>query len=76
MKNTPEPPATVAEYIRQQDRKTETVLRKLRAVILKAAPGESGDEEKVDEPTGEALMTRTRLERACLARGRTQGMGR
>ena len=32
-------PSTVAEYIARQDKKTQAVLRKLRAVILKNAPG-------------------------------------
>ena len=32
-------PVTVAEYIGQQDRKTQAILKKLRATILKTAPG-------------------------------------
>ena len=39
MKNRGEAPATAAEYIARQDKKTQAVLRKLRAVILKNAPG-------------------------------------
>ena len=39
MKNRVEAPATAAEYIARQDKKTQAVLRKLRAVILKNAPG-------------------------------------
>ena len=38
MKNTPIPPATVAEYIDRWDPHTRAVLRKLRATIRKAAP--------------------------------------
>jgi uncharacterized protein YdhG (YjbR/CyaY superfamily) len=38
MKGKAEAPATVAEYIARQDRTTQGVLKKLRAVILKAAP--------------------------------------
>jgi uncharacterized protein YdhG (YjbR/CyaY superfamily) len=34
-----EAPNTVREYIGQQDKKTQAILRKLRATILKAAPG-------------------------------------
>ncbi len=36
---TTTPPATVAEYIAQQPPKTRAVLKKLRALILKTAPG-------------------------------------
>jgi uncharacterized protein YdhG (YjbR/CyaY superfamily) len=39
MQTKAEPPATVAEYIGQQDKKTQAVLKKLRTVILKNAPG-------------------------------------
>jgi uncharacterized protein YdhG (YjbR/CyaY superfamily) len=38
MRGKPEAPVTVAEYIARQDRKTQAILKKLRAVILKAAP--------------------------------------
>jgi uncharacterized protein YdhG (YjbR/CyaY superfamily) len=39
MKGKAEAPATVAEYVARQDRKTQAILRKLRAVIMKNAPG-------------------------------------
>jgi uncharacterized protein YdhG (YjbR/CyaY superfamily) len=38
MKGAPEAPATVEEYIARQDRKTQAVLKKLRALIRKTAP--------------------------------------
>lgn len=38
MKSKQKPPATVNEYIARQDRKTQAILRKLRGVIMKAAP--------------------------------------
>ncbi len=38
MKGRPEGAATVAEYIARQDRKTQAILKKLRATIMKAAP--------------------------------------
>lgn len=38
MINKQKPPATVAEYIARQEKKTQAILKKLRATVLKAAP--------------------------------------
>ncbi len=38
MINKQKPPATVQKYIARQDRKTQAILKKLRATVLRSAP--------------------------------------